>query len=123
VVVGDTLVCGPRDVRSRFPAISRPVFRNLRKAREPYNITLVEECSQAWLPKINFLSLQLCNIPQPDDTARRCIRYENHPGPHQTFVSEWNEGDKEARRRPRPATAAPKHHPKWNGRSKPFRRS
>ena len=68
------------------------------------------------------LSHQLCNAPQPDDPARRCIRYVDHPGPHQTFVSEWNEGDKEARRRPRPASAAPKHEPKGRPKRRPFRR-
>ena len=67
------------------------------------------------------LSHQLCNAPQPDDPARRCIRYLDHPGPHQTFVSEWNEGDKESRRRPRPASAAPKHEPKGRPKRRPFR--
>jgi len=68
------------------------------------------------------LSHQLCNAPQPDDPARRCIRYADHTGPHQTFVSEWNEGDKESRRRPRPASAAPKHEPKRQPKRRPFRR-
>ena len=68
------------------------------------------------------LGHQLCNATQPDDPARRCIRYLEHPGPHQTFVSEWNDGDKEARRRPRPASAAPKHESRRPPKRRPFRR-
>src|SRR5204863_398580 len=67
------------------------------------------------------LSHQLCNAPQPDDPARRCIRYLDHTGSHQTFVSEWNEGDKESRRRPRPVSAAPKHESKRPPKRRPFR--
>lgn len=69
------------------------------------------------------LSHQLCNAAQPDDPARRCIRYENHPGPHQTFVSEWNDGDKEARRRPRPNAAPAKQEPRRQQKRRPFRRN
>ena len=64
---------------------------------------------------------QFCRAPKPDDPNRRCIRYGNHPGPHQTFVSEWYEGEKEARRRPRAVIAAPTHQPKWKHKRNPFR--
>jgi hypothetical protein len=41
----------------------------------------------------------LCQALQPDGRFQRCIRFENHPGQHQTFVAEWNEGDANSRRR------------------------
>src|SRR5258708_26186003 len=90
-----------------------------------YNGTIEEQAStidaRRFANEIH-LSHQLCNAPQPDDPARRCIRYADHQGPHQTFVSEWNEGDKDSRRRPRPASAAPKHEPKGKPNRRPFRR-
>ena len=90
------------------------------------NGTIEEQASTIGAQFANEIDLshQLCNAPQPDDPARRCIRYESHPGPHQTFVSEWNEGDKESRRRPRPASAAPKHDPRGGKpKRRPFRRT
>ena len=41
----------------------------------------------------------LCEATQPDGRMQRCIRFEGHDGPHQTFVAEWSEGDVESRRR------------------------
>jgi hypothetical protein len=51
----------------------------------------------------------LCQSIQPDGKLQRCIRFENHPGPHQTFVAEWTEGEPCSRRRQtrEPMGAAP----------------
>jgi hypothetical protein len=43
---------------------------------------------------------QLCNAPQPDHPMHRCVRFNQHTGPHQTFVAEWADGDVNSRRRP-----------------------
>ena len=70
-----------------------------------------------------LLSHQLCNARQPDDEARRCIRYLNHEGPHQSFVAEWNDGDREARRRrAQPVEAAPKQDSSRRAKKRPKRR-
>ncbi|HME06893.1 MAG TPA: hypothetical protein VKG25_07575 [Bryobacteraceae bacterium] len=50
----------------------------------------------------------LCQAVQPDGRSQRCIRFQDHPGPHQTFVAEWNDGDDSSRRRQTPVrTVAP----------------
>jgi len=41
----------------------------------------------------------LCQAIQPDGKFQRCIRFQDHPGPHQTFVAEWGDGDACSRRR------------------------
>jgi len=43
---------------------------------------------------------QLCNAPQPDHPTHHCVRFQQHSGPHQTFVAEWKDGDLNSRRRP-----------------------
>ncbi|HZT28404.1 MAG TPA: hypothetical protein VFA33_00875 [Bryobacteraceae bacterium] len=65
------------------------------------------------------MSHQLCNARQPDDEARRCIRYLNHEGPHQSFVAEWNDGDREARRRrPQPLETTTRQEPARRGKKR-----
>jgi hypothetical protein len=44
-------------------------------------------------------SENLCTAIQPDGRNQRCIRFEDHEGPHQTFVAEWGEGDPVSHRR------------------------
>jgi len=41
----------------------------------------------------------LCQATQPDGKFQRCIRFHDHPGPHQTFVAEWSDGDACSHRR------------------------
>jgi hypothetical protein len=41
----------------------------------------------------------LCTAVQPDGRHQRCIRFEQHEGPHQTFVAEWAEGELASHRR------------------------
>ncbi len=44
-------------------------------------------------------SEHLCTAVQPDGRTQRCIRFQDHEGPHQTFVAEWCDGDATSRRR------------------------
>jgi hypothetical protein len=44
-------------------------------------------------------SEHLCTAIQPDGRNQRCIRFEDHEGPHQTFVAEWCDGEAVSRRR------------------------
>jgi hypothetical protein len=56
----------------------------------------------------------LCSAQQPDKSTGRCILYCGHPGMHQTFVAEWQEGAAHSRRRqtrsilPSPVHTAPR---------------
>lgn len=43
--------------------------------------------------------MELCRAVQPDGGGQRCIRFDGHEGPHQTFVAEWSNGDSASRRR------------------------
>jgi hypothetical protein len=57
---------------------------------------------------------ELCNAYQPDSPSGRCIRFSHHGGPHQTFVSEWNEGEMTSRRRAPPLAKAKQQGAKQN---------
>lgn len=41
----------------------------------------------------------LCGAIQPDGRRQKCIRFQDHLGPHQSFVAEWNAADSHSRRR------------------------
>ena len=49
--------------------------------------------------------MELCRAVQPDGGGQRCIRFDGHEGPHQTFVAEWSNGESVSRRRQPPAQA------------------
>ena len=42
---------------------------------------------------------RLCCVPQPGSNKHDCIMYLGPGGPHQSFVSLWNDGDVAAKRR------------------------
>jgi hypothetical protein len=48
------------------------------------------------------INSELCEARQPDGHCARCIREAGHSGAHQTFVSEWQDGEGASRRRQRP---------------------
>ena len=74
----------------------------------------------------NHKETGLCQALQPDGRFQRCIRFEAHPGPHQTFVAEWSEGDQSSRRRqtgmgpvaPPPAFRRPPSQKQWRMRAR-----
>jgi hypothetical protein len=68
---------------------------------------------------------EICSVPEPSSPTGRCILFRHHNGPHQSFVSEWGEGELKSRRRARPLdlkhTAATKQN--FQGKRFQFKRS